>query len=77
MRHFHFPLDDFFQHPEPVQAGHLHVQKYEVRRVLLDQRDGFHAVLPLADHIDLGKAFQEECQLVACRLLVIHDDGVD
>ena len=77
VRHFHFALDDFFQNAETVQTGHFHVQKDQVGRVLLDQRNGFHAVLSLPDHIDLGKAFQEEGQLVARGLFVIHDDGVD
>ena len=77
VRDFHFPFDKLLEHAETVEAGHLHVQKHQVRRVLLDQRHGFHAVFSLPDQIDFGKTFQQKRQLIPRRLFVIHNNGVD
>jgi len=76
VRHFHFALDEFFQNAKSIQPWHLHIQKYQVRRVFLDQSNGFHTVFSLPDHVDFRKTFQQVRQLVARRLFVIHDDGV-
>ena len=45
--------------------------------MLLDQRDGFQAVFPLRDQVDLGKALQQEREFVARRPFVVDDHGVD
>ncbi len=76
VRHFHLGRDDFFQHTETIETGHFYIQKHKVRGMFLDQRNGFDAVLPLPNHIDVRKAFQQERQFFPCRLLVIHNDGV-
>ena len=60
VRHFHLAFNNLFQHAEPIQPGHFHIQKHQVRRMLLDQRHGLHPVLPLSDHIDLGEPLQQE-----------------
>ena len=49
------PLDD----AEAVQPRHLHVQKHQVRIVLLDQGHGFQAVLALPHDGHLGEALQQ------------------
>jgi hypothetical protein len=74
--HFHLGRDEFFQHSETVQSGHLHIQKHQVRRVFFDQRNGFHAVLALANHVDFREALQQERELVARGLLVVYNNGV-
>ena len=77
VRDFDFALDQLLQHPEAVEAGHLHVEENQVGGVLLDQRDGFDAVLPLPDDADLGKTLEQKSQLVASGLFVIDNDGGD
>ena len=76
VRHFHLARNDFFQHPEAIETGHFYIQKHQVRGMFLDQRDGFHAVLTLPNHIDVRKAFQQERQFLPRGLLVIYNDGV-
>ena len=58
VRHFHFAFDELFQDAEAIEAGHLHVEKNEIGRVLFDQRYRFHAVFALADQIDFGEGLQ-------------------
>src|SRR5260370_39954580 len=77
VRDFHFALDEFFQHAEAVESGHLDIEKNEVGRMFLDEVDGVHAVPALADDVDFRKALQQISQFFAGGLLVIHDDGVD
>ena len=36
VRHFHFSFDEFFEDAETVQPRHLHVEKDQIRRMLLD-----------------------------------------
>ena len=45
--------------------------------MFLDEGEGFHAVLALADEMHVGETFQQESQFVACRLFVIDDERVD
>src|SRR5260370_31676701 len=45
--------------------------------MFLDQRNGFHAVFSLPDHIDLREALEQVRQFVPRRLLVVDDDGVN
>src|SRR5882724_2772958 len=77
VRNFHFALDELFEDAEAVQAGHFYVEKHQIRRVLLDQRNRFQAVLTQPNHIYLRKAFEQKCQLLASRLFVVDDNGVD
>ena len=58
MRHFHFALDQLFQYAKAIEAGHLHIEENQIRRVFFDQRYGFYAVAPLADQINFGEGFQ-------------------
>jgi len=51
-RIFIFLSDQLFQPPKPSSPGIWHVEKQQVRRVLFDQRQRFHAVLPLPDYDD-------------------------
>src|SRR6266566_1049305 len=45
--------------------------------MFLDQRNSFHAVLSLPDHVDLREALEQVRQLVPRRFLVVDDDGVN
>src|SRR5258708_13535166 len=45
--------------------------------MLLDQRERVHAVLSLADQVDLLNALEQEGQLVARGLFVVDNDDVD
>ena len=40
-----------------VQAGHLHVEKHEIRLEFLDQIDGLQAVFCRSDHLNFGIVF--------------------
>src|SRR5580704_17892857 len=77
VRHLHFALYQFSQDAEAVQTWHLHVEKYQIGGVLLDQGHGLDAVLALADDINFRKAFEQEREFVASGFLVVDDDGVD
>ena len=59
LRYRQLALDQFFDHAEAVEARHLHIEEHQIRLVLLDQRNGFEAVLALGDHVDLGKTLQQ------------------
>src|SRR5713101_7960854 len=45
--------------------------------MLFDERERFHAVLALANHIHFLNAFQQKGEFVARGLFVVDDDGVD
>ena len=45
--------------------------------MLLDQRDGFEAILALPDDADFRKTLEEKVQLVARGTLVVNDDGLN
>jgi hypothetical protein len=77
VRNFEFALDEFFEDAETVETGHLHVEEDEVGRVLLDEVDGFQAVLALTEEIDFREGFEEEREFFASGLFVVDDDGVD
>jgi hypothetical protein len=53
----------------------LHVEENEIGIVLLDEVDGFDAVLTLCDHVDVTYTLEQEGQLVAGKLLVVNDEG--
>jgi len=77
VRHFQFAFDKLLEDAEAVEAGHLDVEKNEVGSVVLDEVDGVEAILADGEEIDLREGFQEEGEFVACRLLVVNDDGID
>jgi hypothetical protein len=62
-------LDD----PEAVESGHLHIEKYEIGAVLLDQADRLEAVLALRHHVDVSGAFKQVGKFVAGELFIVHD----
>ena len=74
---FEFTLDEFLEHAEAIEAGHLDVEEDEVGGVFFDEGDGFEAVFPLADERDFGEGFEEEGEFLAGGFFVVDDDGVD
>jgi hypothetical protein len=75
--HFHFALDQLFQDTETVETGHFYVKKNQIGEMFLDQSDGFDAIFSLTDEVNFGETLQQESELIASRLFVIDDDGVD
>ena len=60
---------------ESRQAGHLDVEKHDVGLQPGDRRDGFDAVAGLTDDLDAADLAEQEAQLVARQLLIVHEDG--
>ena len=77
LRKFSFAVHQLLDHAEAVEARHLHVEKYEVRRMFLDEGEGFDAVFSLADEMHVGETFQQVSQFVARGLLVVDDERID
>jgi len=77
LRDAEFAFEEFFDNAEAIEAGHLHVEEHKVGFVLLDQRDGFEAVLAQGNHVHFGKALQQIEQFVARGALVVHNDCID
>ena len=76
-RHAQLALHELLYDAEAVKSGHLHVQKDEIRIVLLDERERFKPVFALRDHVDFRKAAQEKLQLVARGPLVVDNHCAD
>jgi hypothetical protein len=74
---FEFALDEFLEHAEAIEAGHLDVEEDEVGGVFFDEGDGFEAVFALADEGDFGEGLEEEGEFLAGGFFVVDDDGVD
>ena len=53
----------------------MHVEEDQIRRVLLDQVDGFDAILALRHHLHVIQRLQQIRQLVAGQLLVVNNEG--
>ena len=66
----HHLLDDC----KPIQAGHLHIQKYQIRPVLLNQVDTLDSVRPLCNHVNAPHRIQKELKLLASQLFVVDDE---
>src|SRR5262249_54062008 len=77
VRNAEFALDKLFQNAKAIQPRHLHIQEDKVGGMFLDEIDGVHAVLALADDVDFGKTLQQIGQFFAAGLLMIEDDGVE
>ena len=60
---------------ESVEAGHLDIEKNQVRMVLLDEVNGFNAVGSLGEDFDASDFVEEEAELVAGQLFVVDDEG--
>ena len=72
-----FLFEQFLDDSESVETRHLDIEKDQARAQLLHHADGFDAVAALSDDFDLGEALQQESQLIAGRLFVIHNQGRD
>ena len=67
-------LQQFLDDAKTVQTGHLHVEKDQVGGSFLDQVDGFHAVLALANDFEVFDIAQQVGEFIACKLFIVHDD---
>ena len=70
-------LAERLQHLEAVHPRHLDVEEDEVRALLLDQPEGFHAVGRLPEEAHVVQVGEEADQAVARQLLVVHDHGAN
>src|SRR5258708_3743101 len=68
-----FLVQQFLDHTEAVEAGHLHVEENQIGAVLFDEVDGFKTVLALRDNIDVARAFTQVSEFVAGELVIVHD----
>src|SRR5581483_3582900 len=66
-------VEEFLDDREAIEPRHLHVEKNQVGIVFADQVHGFQAVLPLGNDFDVADILQQERELVARELFVIHD----
>src|SRR5688572_12429075 len=65
------------QHLEAAHAGHLHVEKQQIRR---ESFDGAHRVSGTAnrtDDLDVGLADETQLDALASERLIIHDQRAD
>src|ERR1019366_1165590 len=62
-------------HAHAIQARHVDVQKYQLGLQLLDDLDGLETIGTSGDNFDFGEVFQQERELVAGELFIIHDNG--
>ena len=62
-------LDDL----KPIQAGHLHVEKHEVGRMLLDRANRLFAVAALRDDLNILFCRKQARQTFPRERLVVHD----
>ena len=60
---------------EAGQARHLDVEEHDVRPQPIDRRQGLDAVARLADDRHAPDLPEQESQLVARQLLVVHQNG--
>jgi len=61
LRELPFAVHQLFDHAEAVEARHLHVEKYKVRGMFLDEGEGLDAVFSLADEVHVGETLEQEC----------------
>ena len=66
-------LDDL----EAVHLRHLHVEEHELRRVILDRRDGLLAVAALPHDFDVGLAREQRGQALTRERLIVDDERLD
>ena len=72
-----FFLAQLADHAHAVQAGHLHVEKDQVRLQVFDQLHGLEAVGGGGDNFDIGKLLQLIGELFGGELLIVHQDRGD
>ena len=57
-----------------VEAGHLHVEKNQVRLQVFDQLHGFESVGGGGDNFDVGELLQLIGQFVGGELFIVHHE---
>src|SRR5207249_10994547 len=70
-------LQQLLDDAKAVEPRHLHIKEDQLGTELADQAQGLKPVLALAHQLDIREAFEEEHQLIAGGLLVIHDHCSD
>jgi hypothetical protein len=68
---------DALYNVEAVDAGHLHVQKDEIRVVLLDRGDGGFAAVRFSDDLHAGLGAQQAQDFATRRGFVIDDENLE
>ena len=72
-KHDDRPRTNGFRHAEAVQLRHLHVQKNQVGRVVLNHGHRRASVGTVADDFNFRFQLQQLAQAVARKRFVIHD----
>src|SRR6478752_5283521 len=62
-------------HLESIEAGHLHIQKDEIRVHPVNGRQRLEAVSRLPDDLDVLVLFELEAQLRPRMLFIVNDQG--
>ena len=74
-RHGKFFLEQLLDHTEAIEPRHLHIQENQLWSKVADQVHGLQAIFPLTHDLNFREALQQERQLIARRLLVIHNQS--
>src|SRR5690349_6559734 len=56
LRKWMFFVDKLFDHLKAIEAGHLHVEKYQLGIMLADELYRLHSVATLSDYVDVADA---------------------
>jgi hypothetical protein len=59
---------------KPAQAGHLNVEKYEIRLVLLNRTDCLDPIARLRHDLDAVDLLELIAELFPSEPLIVHDD---
>ncbi len=70
-------VDKPFEHPEAVQARHLHIKEDDVGSMGLNQVDGFNAVRPKTHDLDVCGSLDQVLELLAGERLVVDDEDAE
>ena len=68
-----FSIKQLLDHAKAVEARHLHIEENQVRIVFADEIDAFEAILALGHDVNIANILQQESELVASELFIVHD----
>jgi hypothetical protein len=60
-------------HFEAAETGHLHIQKYEIRMIAIDDFESLYAIAALPNDFDSAVTAEQQAQAFASKDLVIDD----
>ena len=67
--------DQVFDDLKAIEAGHLDVEKKQIRRELTDHVYRFDSVARLTDDIYLGNRLEEKTKFLARKLFIVDDQS--